>query len=723
MKSQLFTRLLAWSIALVLLSNCAASQPPAPTAPPAPPVEEPTPSPLAESVPESQATLLPAEPPISDTGGSIIQPSQQITASQAISLSTIANLKQVAQIGLGRARAVALSEQHIFVATTDALVQYNLANFSYQSHKAFDGQITRLALSPDAKLLAIEYYAPSTSNLQTALYNADTLALIQTITGYTPVWSSDSQLLALENNATDQGNSSSLYQADGSLIAANLAGMSPSFSPDGSMLLTHVFSDSLGVQIYQTNNGSLLKQFPASSAAWSPDSRTLAISTNTGVQLYRMPNGDPLGELSKPDQEASDDTSIISFSSDGSRLYEIRHFDLRVWDLTNSDLLIDQPQALSPGFETDLISPISFSQNNALMVVFNQPIEGISYGLRLFRTDTLEQVYSDSESNSVTFNADASLAALISEEGVIRLIDTTSGSEKAFAMRGYSGIAFSPDSSQILLAGSEATIWNLANVSEDRVLNVPDQYSLYGLHHAEWSADGSKIAIQTSAGSEGFLFESLHRWELPAVLGQVVWESSESATDPIVLAFNAATGNSVSSYASPEATVQLGGAASFKFALEEPISALAFNSLGSQIVAADRAGNLQLHSSADGAKLLSFEAPTGLISQLVFSTDGELLAAYSTQENNSQPTLTVWRSNTAKPLLSLALEAPAQRFQFSSDNSLLLVAGDQALEVYGVSSGNKLFHNTSAASEVRISPDMRLIATVQREAVYLYALP
>lgn len=723
MKFQLFTRLLTWSIALVLLSNCAASQLPAPTAAPAPPVEEPTPSPLAEAPPESQATLLPAEPPISDTGGSIIQPAQQITASQAISLSNIANLKQVAQIGLGRARAVALSEQHIFVATTDALVQYNLANFSYQSHKIFDGEITRLALSPDNTLLAIEYYAPSTSNIQTALYNADRLSLIQTINGYTPVWSSDSQILALENNVSDLGNSSSLYQADGSLIAANLAGMSPSFSPDGSMLLTHVFSDSLGVQIYQTNNGSLLKQFPASSAAWSPDSKTIAIGTNTGVQLYRMPNGDPLGELSKPDEQASDTDSIIAFSSDGARLYEIRHFDLHVWDLTNSDLLIDQLQALSPGFETDLFSPISFSQNNALMVVFNQPIEGISYGLRLFRTDTLELVYSDSESNSIAFNADASLAALISEEGVIRLIDTASGSEQAFAMRGYSGIAFSPDSSQILLAGSEATIWNLANVSEERVLNPPDQYSLYGVHQAEWSADGNTIAIQTSAGSEGFLFESVHRWQLPAVLGEQVWEASEVATDPIVLAFNAATGNSASSYASPEVTVQLGAAASFKFALDEVVSALAFNSVGSQLVAADRAGNLQLHSSADGARLLRFEVPAGPISKLVFSNDGTLLAGYSTQENESQPTLTIWRSDAVIPLHSIKLEAPIEDFQFSSDNSMVLSAGAQGLAVYSVESATKLFQTNAAASRVRVSPDLRLIATVQREAVYLYALP
>lgn len=723
MKFQPITRLLVWSIALVLLSNCASPQPAVPTAPPAPPVEEPTASPVAEVEPEEPVTTLPADPPISDTGGSIIQPAQQITASQAISLSNIVNLKQVAQIGLGRARAVALSDQSIYVATSDALVQYNLANFSYQRHQVFEGEISRLLLSPDNKLLAIEYRAPSTSNIQTAVYNADTLSLIQTINGYGPNWSSDSQLIVVENS--ELGATSSLYQADGSLIAANLAGTSPRFSPDASMLLTHVFSDSLSVQIYQTSDGSLLKQFDASSGAWSPDSKTIALSSDTGVQLYRMPNGDPLGELSPPEGQTSDSSSIISFNSDGSRLYEIHHFDLRVWDLTNSDLLIDQPQALSPGFESELFSPISFSQNNALMAVFNQPIEGISYGLRLFRTDTLEMVYSDSESNSIVFNADASLAALLTEEGIIRLIDTSSGSQQAFAMRGYSGIAFSPDSKQILLAGSEATIWDLASVSEERVLHVSEKYSLYGQHEVEWSADGSKVAIRTHAGSEGWLFESIHVWELPVVLGQLAWEKSEVATEPIVLAFSAATGNIASSYASPEVNVQLGGATSFNFSLGETVSALAFNSVGSQIAVADRAGTLELRSSADGAKLQSFEAPAGIISQLRFSDDGQFLAAYATQEQEggSQPSLTIWRSDTPKALQSIQLEAAVKNFRFSSDNSMLLVAGDNGLGVYAVASGTRLFQSPAAASNVQMSPDMRLIAVVQREVVYLYALP
>lgn len=723
MKFQPITRMLAWSIALVLLSNCASPQPAVPTTPPAPPVEEPTASPVAEAEPEEPIISLPSDPPISETGGSIIQPAQQITASQAISLSNIVNLKQVAQIGLGRARAVALSQQWIYVATSDALVQYSLANFSYQRHQVFEGEISRLALSPDDKLLAIEYRAPSTSNIQTALYNADTLSLVQTIDGYNPSWSSDSQLIAVETSANEQAASSSLYQADGNLVASNLAGVAPRFSPDGSMLFTYLLGDSSSIEVYQSSDGSALQSFAASDAAWGPDSKTIAVSAATGVQLYRMPSGDPLGELSKANDQNSDVSAIISFNSDGSRLYEIRHFDLRVWDLTNSDLLIDQPQALSPGFENDLFSPISFSENNALMVVFNQPIEGISYGLRLFRTDTLEMIYSDGESNSIVFNADASLAALVSEEGIIRLIDTTSGNQQAFAMRGYTGIAFSPDSKQILLAGSEATIWNLADVSEARVLKVSDRYSLYGQHQVEWSADGSKAAIRTQTGSEGWLFENVHLWELPNVLGQLVWERSEVGSDPIVLAFNASTGNIASSYASPEVSVQLAGATSFSFSLEEPISALAFNSVGSQIAVADRAGNLQLHSSADGAKLLSFEAPAGQISQLVFSDDGQFLAAYSTQENASQPSLTIWRSDTPKPVQSIALETGLQRVRFSSDNSMLLVAGDSSLELYALASGTRLFQSATGASDVQMSPDMRLIAAAQREAVYIYALP
>ncbi len=133
-------------------------------------------------------------------------------------------------------------------------------------------------------------------------------------------WSPDATMLsaALSNGATpvwDPSTGEQLYVCPGKPICCTYEPPKPSWSPDGSMLVVILFRS---VALCDGATGQIVRELKqdANDAAWSPDSKTLALGTDDGaVILWNVATGE-----TRVFQGHTQEIRRVAFSPDGTIL-------------------------------------------------------------------------------------------------------------------------------------------------------------------------------------------------------------------------------------------------------------------------------------------------------------------------------------------------------------------------------------------------------------------
>jgi WD40 repeat protein len=362
------------------------------------------------------------------------------------------------------------------------------------------------------------------------------------------------------------------------------------FSPDSTRLATSAFATRPGggplpVSIWETATGRRLATFSGRieevrKLEFTPDGRSLLISSRSGVRQWRIAQGDD----NKDEQPAGhkDEAWSLAFSSDG-RILATGSDDsepdptIKLWDVATGRLSgawhgghgTVAALALSPDGRT-LASGHLVDRSNVRI-----------WDAASGRLITTLEGHTD-RVRALVFAPDGNSLATASSDGTVRLWDVVSWRKRS-VLRGHGdavhAVAFSPDGKTLASAGNDGDVrfWDLEAGSSDpssRVLH--NRANLMALAFAR---DGKTLAVAD-------------------VLGSItLWDLNRSA--PIRLIHGDG----------------------------DELRQLAFTPDGTAIASAGKSGVIRLWDPATGQELLTLAAHRAQINGLAFSPDGSTLGS------------------------------------------------------------------------------------------------
>jgi WD40 repeat protein len=364
------------------------------------------------------------------------------------------------------------------------------------------------------------------------------------------------------------------------------------FSPDGTRLATALLIRSeegnpSPIALWDTATGRRLSTFPGRGEVpgrlfFTPDGRSLVISSRSGVRLWRLSGGDT--DMARQPAGHEDEAWSVAFAPDG--LIVATGSDdskpdptVKLWDSATGRLL----RAWLGGDGT--VSSLAFAPDGRLLASghlassANVRIWDAAAGRLLA---TLEG-HTD-RVRGVAFSPDGRLLASASSDGTVRLWDAASRRQRE-VLTGHGdtvhAVAFSPDGQTLASAGNEGDIrlWDLrtdGSTSRSRALH--NRTNLMAL---AYSPDGRMIAVADTLGS-------IAVWDLAtAKLLRVIHGDGDE------------------------------------------LRQLAFAPDGTALAAAGIRGMIRLWDPATGQELISLAGHRAQINGLAFSPDGRTLASAS----------------------------------------------------------------------------------------------
>jgi len=491
------------------------------------------------------------------------------------------------------------------------------------------------------------------------------------------------------------------------------------FSPDGLRLASGTgLSDtsdrrwSTGgsgeVQVWDVRTGQavLTLQGPTHriiSLGFSPDGRHLAATdpalhlwdSHTGKELYRFRAADSVG---------------VQFSPDGRRLIQGVHGRILIWDARSG-----QEGRLVKGSRSPVHS-VCFSPDNRRIATGSGDVGGPGE-LNVLDTRTGQTIFSierPSLVSCVCFSPDGRLFASSTQrdfpwlpllsKGVppeLNIWDARTGKE-LLSLKGHirsvSAMCFSPGGKRLASAGGgNVNVWD--SRTGQKLLSFHGDGSFASVC---FSPDGKHLA----AGSE----KRARVWDLATgqqlfaldVKASAIWFSPDgkrlfAADSQDFRVWDARNGKTL-------VTLPLHGSS----------DKVAHSPDGQRLAASGTDGDdvwVRLWDARNGQQLLTLPGDTGLLRDLTFSPDGNLLASA-----NLYGQVRIWDARDVPQVLRLKTGEAGLRFTvaFSPDGKLLASAGERAVEVYDWRRRQRLFafkHTSTVFGPCDFSPDGRLLAS------------
>ena len=285
----------------------------------------------------------------------------------------------------------------------------------------------------------------------------------------------------------------------------------------------------------------------------------------------------------------------------------------------------------------------------------------------------------------VAFNSDGSVGAYAGSEGLVYLVNTSTGEGIRTMAIGspVNAVAFSPDDSMIAAALSDMTVgvWQVADGAE--------QYRLSGHENivtdVEFSADGDTLA-SSSADSTVRLWNARTGQPLHELRKHIdyVFKLSFSADGARLASSSAAIGISESERTAEHNTIQVWDVASGENLLTIPpdgvgfVRDVEFSPDGATIAATTWSGALggtaRFYDAQTGEERQRLYAHRDTIANLEFSPDGALLATASRDQS-----VKIWDIDKGVQVTSYVdLGDRIQDIEFSPDGEFLLIGLGEA---------------------------------------------
>lgn len=290
-------------------------------------------------------------------------------------------------------------------------------------------------------------------------------------------------------------------EADGRLQGHSTFVYGVAFHPDGKLVASASWDGTARIwDIAALKSIHVLDHGPkaiVTSVAFHPDGKILATRCRTDTRLWDVATGKEIHRWSIP-SGGWQDTRIV-FSPDGTMVAtgcESRM--IRIWDVkTKAELF-----ALA-GHNNE-IRDVAFSPDGKFLV---SVADYSDHDVRVWDLATGKQIHRmpghTGPPYSTAFRGDGTLLATGGTDGIVRLWDTKTWTQRAELPHGVNvyGLAFSPDKdwTRLATACADGTIrlWDVATGQEVGVLDGHRQY----VHQIAFSPDGSTIVSASGDGT------------------------------------------------------------------------------------------------------------------------------------------------------------------------------------------------------------------------------
>lgn len=285
----------------------------------------------------------------------------------------------------------------------------------------------------------------------------------------------------------------------------------------------------------------------------------------------------------------------------------------------------------------------------------------------------------------VDFNSDGSIGAYAGSEGIVYLVDTSTGERLRTISTGspINAVGFSADDSLIAAAMSDGTIgaWQVADGAEEYRLSGHEDI----VTDIEFSADGQTLA-SSSADSTVRLWDAASGDALHVLQAHIDYaiKVSFSPDGARLASSSAAFGIGEGDRTPAHNTIQVWDVASGENILTIPpegigfVRDVEFSPSGATIAASTYSsgtgGQAVIYDAASGSELLRLYAHRDVIANLEFSPDGALLATASRDQS-----VRIWDIEKGVLITSYVdLGDRIQDIEFSPDGEYLLIGLGEA---------------------------------------------
>jgi WD40 repeat protein/DNA-binding SARP family transcriptional activator/tRNA A-37 threonylcarbamoyl transferase component Bud32 len=456
------------------------------------------------------------------------------------------------------------------------------------------------------------------------------------------------------------------------------------YSPDGRRLAT-AGADALA-KVWDLETGREIATFTGHADDWvfapennwieevefTPDgSRVASIADNGMLRIWDAQTAEELlaidADFGGDALESGGFAGTLAFSPDGKKM--ARGFadgSARVWDAaTGEELLVLSGHGVEPSanFGVYGVGTVDFSPDSSRLATAGIDAEALTIIWDLESGEPITTLAGHTLSvNDVRFSPDGSLVATTGEEGKTYIWDADSGQRLLAINHGGISVHFMPGGAQLATAGKDGTIriWDVAN--GDELIKLSGNPG--GIAYFDINPDGSQLVTATSHGPVRF-------WNIGLTHESLIFDA------------------------------------------RHPQLAKATFSPDGQYVATTGGDEIsaQIWDATYGTELLTLIGHDDQVSDIVYSSDGDLLATASVDG-----TTRLWDAKTGEALKVFSgHDHWVNRVAFNPDNTLLATAGqDKKVILWDVASGEALRTLEPYADGIwslNFSPDGALLAT------------